>query len=77
VQKLVAVDNNVTRHINTELSSSDWDFLILHYLGLDHVGHLGGPKRYYLPPYSWLSWSELTLRLPGFCLAKKKQKKLN
>lgn len=39
------VDNNVTRHLDTELSNTNhsWDALILHYLGLDHIGHsLGG-----------------------------------
>ncbi len=37
------VDNNVTRHLEAELGPSDWDVLILHYLGLDHIGHLAGP----------------------------------
>lgn len=37
------VDTNVTRHLETELSAKDWDVLILHYLGLDHIGHLQGP----------------------------------
>jgi ethanolamine phosphate transferase 2 subunit G len=36
----------VTRHLDSELVSKDWDVLILHYLGLDHIGHLGGPRRY-------------------------------
>ncbi|KAK3820490.1 MAG: hypothetical protein J3R72DRAFT_33533 [Linnemannia gamsii] len=40
----VEVDNNVTRHIEPELERNDWDGLIFHYLGLDHVGHSGGPK---------------------------------
>jgi ethanolamine phosphate transferase 2 subunit G len=31
--------------LDDELESKDWDVLILHYLGLDHIGHLGGPKR--------------------------------
>ena len=42
----VEVDNNVTRHLSQELDpeykhkfSQDWDVLVLHYLGLDHVGH--------------------------------------
>ncbi len=38
------VDNNVTRHLNGELNSEDWDVLLLHYLGLDHIGHLAGPR---------------------------------
>ena len=38
------VDNNVTRHLDSELESPyDWDMLILHYLGLDHIGHAQGP----------------------------------
>ncbi|XP_022102881.1 GPI ethanolamine phosphate transferase 2-like isoform X2 [Acanthaster planci] len=37
------VDNNVTRHVRPALSNPHWDALILHYLGLDHIGHLGGP----------------------------------
>lgn len=45
-QDTVIVDTNVTRHLDDLLrmrQSSQWDALILHYLGLDHVGHLGGP----------------------------------
>lgn len=37
------MDLNVTRHIK-DLQEEDWDAAILHYLGLDHVGHLGGPN---------------------------------
>lgn len=38
------VDQSVTQHLDRELSSSaQWDVLILHYLGLDHIGHLEGP----------------------------------
>ncbi len=37
------MDNNVTRHLNKELNEQDWDIMILHYLGLDHVGHSLGP----------------------------------
>lgn len=40
------VDKNVTRHVSPELERSDWKALIFHYLGLDHIGHLGGPERY-------------------------------
>ncbi|KAH7723153.1 Protein F28C6.4 a [Aphelenchoides avenae] len=40
------VDDNVTRHLDKELSLNgieQWDVTILHYLGLDHIGHsLGG-----------------------------------
>ena len=37
------MDNNVTRHVVPELNRNDWDAMILHYLGLDHIGHLAGP----------------------------------
>ncbi|KAJ6657110.1 hypothetical protein lerEdw1_002856 [Lerista edwardsae] len=38
------VDDNVTRHLDNVLKREDWDVLILHYLGLDHIGHLSGPN---------------------------------
>ncbi|SGY79513.1 BQ5605_C008g05153 [Microbotryum silenes-dioicae] len=53
LQDTVTVDTNVTRHLDALLSRTssstksppaDWDVLLLHYLGLDHVGHLGGPN---------------------------------
>ncbi|KAG8508609.1 GPI ethanolamine phosphate transferase 2, partial [Galemys pyrenaicus] len=37
------VDDNVTRHLDGVLGRRDWDVLILHYLGLDHIGHVFGP----------------------------------
>lgn len=40
----VEVDNNVTRHLDGELQKSDWDVLILHYLGLDHIASLQPPS---------------------------------
>ncbi|CAI5441856.1 unnamed protein product [Caenorhabditis angaria] len=43
VNDYTEVDNNVTRHLDSELKSGEWDAMILHYLGLDHIGHsLGG-----------------------------------
>ncbi|XWS29590.1 hypothetical protein CRYUN_Cryun24cG0041800 [Craigia yunnanensis] len=42
VKDTVQVDQNVSRHLGDELSRDDWNLLILHYLGLDHVGHIGG-----------------------------------
>ncbi|KAL2650538.1 hypothetical protein R1flu_018666 [Riccia fluitans] len=42
VKDTVEVDNNVTRHLDVELGKNDWRLLVLHYLGLDHVGHIGG-----------------------------------
>lgn len=44
VNDFTEVDLNVTRHLENELSDSSWDALILHYLGLDHIGHKGGPS---------------------------------
>lgn len=38
------VDDNVTRHLDKVLKRGDWDVLILHYLGLDHIGHVSGPS---------------------------------
>ncbi|XP_064901667.1 GPI ethanolamine phosphate transferase 2 isoform X1 [Columba livia] len=44
VSDFTEVDNNVTRHLDRVLKREDWDLLILHYLGLDHIGHLTGPN---------------------------------
>lgn len=45
VSDYTEVDNNVTRHLPQELAAPvPWDILILHYLGLDHIGHKGGPE---------------------------------
>ena len=46
------VDNNVTRNIAPELENNDWGLMVLHYLGLDHIGHKAGPKRFV--PIKWL-----------------------
>ncbi|XP_039076295.1 GPI ethanolamine phosphate transferase 2 isoform X4 [Hyaena hyaena] len=43
VSDYTEVDNNVTRHLDKVLKRGDWDVLILHYLGLDHIGHISGP----------------------------------
>ncbi|XP_050296964.1 GPI ethanolamine phosphate transferase 2-like isoform X1 [Anthonomus grandis grandis] len=43
VRDFTEVDNNVTRNVNIELEKNDWDIMILHYLGLDHIGHVLGP----------------------------------
>ncbi|KAJ1281320.1 hypothetical protein BS78_04G297300 [Paspalum vaginatum] len=42
VKDTVEVDFNVSRHLEFELAAKDWSVLVLHYLGLDHVGHIGG-----------------------------------
>ncbi|ROW17799.1 hypothetical protein VPNG_00559 [Cytospora leucostoma] len=44
VADFTEVDNNVTRHVPDELRNDDWNTLVLHYLGLDHIGHKGGPR---------------------------------
>lgn len=44
VSDFTEVDNNVTRHIPSELENDDWSAMTLHFLGLDHIGHKTGPK---------------------------------
>ncbi|XP_057561226.1 GPI ethanolamine phosphate transferase 2 isoform X2 [Hippopotamus amphibius kiboko] len=44
VSDYTEVDDNVTRHLDKVLKRRDWDVLILHYLGLDHIGHVSGPN---------------------------------
>ncbi|KAM6328717.1 GPI ethanolamine phosphate transferase 2 isoform 5-T5 [Alca torda] len=44
VSDFTEVDDNVTRHLDRVLKREDWDLLILHYLGLDHIGHVTGPN---------------------------------
>lgn len=34
----------MTRHLPAELQQPDWNALIMHYLGLDHIGHKTGPQ---------------------------------
>lgn len=34
----------MTRHLPAELQRPDWNALIMHYLGLDHIGHKTGPQ---------------------------------
>ena len=43
-QDFTEVDHNVTRNVSPELERHDWNGMILHYLGLDHIGHKTGPK---------------------------------
>lgn len=33
-----------------ELSQTDWSVMVLHYLGLDHIGHVSGPRSNLVPP---------------------------
>ncbi|SCU80964.1 LAFA_0C02036g1_1 [Lachancea sp. 'fantastica'] len=45
------VDYNVTRHLPQQLASQElWDVMILHYLGLDHIGHKGGAFSKFMRP---------------------------
>ena len=44
LQDFTEVDNNVTRHVPDELARDDWNAMIMHYLGLDHIGHKTGPQ---------------------------------
>ncbi|KAM0788708.1 hypothetical protein ACM66B_002803 [Microbotryomycetes sp. NB124-2] len=44
VADYTTVDHNVTRHLDSWLTPTSFDVVILHYLGLDHIGHLGGPR---------------------------------
>ncbi|KAK9285804.1 hypothetical protein L1049_025005 [Liquidambar formosana] len=50
VKDTVGVDHNVSRHLRDELNRDDWNILILHYLGLDHVGHIGGRNSFLMAP---------------------------
>ncbi|VEU24173.1 DEKNAAC105380 [Brettanomyces naardenensis] len=52
VSDYTIVDHNVTRHLPEELSDEgldQWNCMILHYLGLDHIGHKGGPQSANMP----------------------------
>ncbi|KAJ5246938.1 GPI ethanolamine phosphate transferase 2 [Penicillium chermesinum] len=49
VSDFIEVDQNVTRHVAFELSQPDWSAFIMHYLGLDHIGHKAGPKSPFMP----------------------------
>ncbi|TQV92331.1 hypothetical protein V2A60_007020 [Cordyceps javanica] len=50
VADFTEVDNNVTRHIDGELRNNDWSLMVLHYLGLDHIGHKSGPRSSHMVP---------------------------
>ena len=56
VKDFTEVDNNVTRHIEPNFNhKNDWDVFILHYLGLDHIGHAMGSS----PPEMPMKQEEL------------------
>ena len=44
VSDFTEVDNNVTRHISDEMENDDWSVMVMHFLGLDHIGHKTGPR---------------------------------
>ncbi|KAL9096548.1 MAG: hypothetical protein Q9163_006424 [Psora crenata] len=50
VSDFTEVDDNVTRHVPQELERSDWNGLVMHYLGLDHIGHKSGPMSPHMKP---------------------------
>ncbi|KAL3469390.1 alkaline-phosphatase-like protein [Aspergillus californicus] len=50
VSDFTEVDTNVTRHVGRELVQEDWSAFIMHYLGLDHIGHKAGPQSSYMIP---------------------------
>jgi len=74
-QDTTTVDTNVSRHLNALLADppvkpslspfpSEFDATILHFLGMDHVGHLGGSKRLVAQlgqPLSQAVWRILTV----------------
>lgn len=50
VNDYTEVDHNVTRNLIKELNDKDWDVMLLHYLGLDHIGHVYGPYSNLIQP---------------------------
>ncbi|VDL95567.1 unnamed protein product [Schistocephalus solidus] len=44
VNDFYEVDSNVTRHLDARIPAvTEWDAMVLHFLGLDHIGHVEGP----------------------------------
>jgi ethanolaminephosphotransferase len=50
VSDFTEVDHNVTRNVAGELKNDDWGLMVLHYLGLDHIGHKSGPRSPHMVP---------------------------
>lgn len=46
VKDLHTVDNGVIAHLLPELEMGDAEFIIAHFLGVDHVGHTYGPSHW-------------------------------
>lgn len=63
------VDNNVTRHLDSTLKRDDWDILILHYLGLDHIGHISGPYSSLIQP-KLLEMDDILKKIHGALILK-------
>lgn len=75
VSDFTEVDNNVTRHLDSELSHkpSSWDGLILHYLGLDHIGHKGGPTSPHMKDKQ-IEMDSIVERIYSYIISDKKQR---
>ncbi|KAM3874421.1 GPI ethanolamine phosphate transferase 3 [Diretmus argenteus] len=43
VKDLHTVDNGILQHLYSTMVGGDWDFLVAHFLGVDHCGHRFGP----------------------------------
>ncbi|KAJ3385966.1 mannose-ethanolamine phosphotransferase gpi13 [Lobulomyces angularis] len=44
VWDLHSVDNGITRILFDQIKKDDWDVIVAHFLGVDHVGHKFGPN---------------------------------
>ncbi|XP_061757481.1 GPI ethanolamine phosphate transferase 2 [Nerophis ophidion] len=69
VSDYTEVDNNVTRHLDNTLKRDDWDILILHYLGLDHIGHISGPHSSLIQP-KLLEMDDILKKIHGALISK-------
>ncbi|XP_026186087.1 GPI ethanolamine phosphate transferase 2 isoform X1 [Mastacembelus armatus] len=69
VSDYTEVDNNVTRHLDSTLKRDDWDILILHYLGLDHIGHISGPHSSLIQP-KLLEMDDILKKIHGALILK-------
>ncbi|XP_051929477.1 GPI ethanolamine phosphate transferase 2 [Hippocampus zosterae] len=69
VSDYTEVDNNVTRHLDSTLKRDDWDILILHYLGLDHIGHISGPHSSMIQP-KLMEMDDILKKIHGALISK-------
>ncbi|KAG7276917.1 hypothetical protein CRUP_010237 [Coryphaenoides rupestris] len=72
VSDYTEVDNNVTRHLDSTLKRDDWDLLILHYLGLDHIGHMSGPRSPLVRP-KLLEMDDVLKKIHGSLVSKESE----